>query len=142
MKRFHNHDGYTILEMGIASMILAFVFASTIAVAGHCFRYTADMRRSSQSWQIAQQKIEDLRLKSWSYLDGLPKYPSTSSFTDPNDTAGIFQGTITIGNAGHNGSATLLLATVTVSYTNQTAGIITNSLSTLFSNGGLNGLIQ
>jgi hypothetical protein len=128
--------------MGIASMILAFVFASTIAVAGRCFRYTVDMRRASQSWQIAQQRVEDLRLKSWTYLNSLPKYPSTTSFTDPNDTAEIFAGTITTANAGHDGSATLLKVSVSVSYTNQTASIVTNSLTTLFSSGGLNSFIQ
>jgi type II secretory pathway pseudopilin PulG len=140
MKPFRNQSGYTIVEMGIASMILAFVFASTIAVAGMCFRYTTDMRRASQSWQIAQQKVEDLRLMSWTQIQALS---TTTAFTDPNDTCGMFQGRIqktTIDSSG--GSPTLVLATVSVIYTNRADLVVTNNLSTYFSNGGLNKFIM
>jgi type II secretory pathway pseudopilin PulG len=140
LKWLHAKAGYTILEMGIASMILAFVFASTIAVAGRCFRYTTDMRRASQSWQIAQQKVEDLRLMSWAQLQALA---TTSSFTDPNDSSNLFQGRIgKLTLESYAGAPTLMLATVSVIYTNRANGVVTNSLSTYFSNGGLNRYIM
>jgi hypothetical protein len=65
--------------------------------------------------------------------------PSTSYFTDPNDTAGIFQGMIqTLGSDTINSTNRLMRVTVTVTYTNQTFGVITNALTTIFSSGGLN----
>src|SRR5437867_4223126 len=78
--------GFSILEAAIASVILGVVMVSVLAVASHCFRYLGDLRRTARSSQVLQQRMEDIRLMSWSQLQVVP-----STFRDPNDTTGLYR---------------------------------------------------
>ena len=126
--------GFTLLEVAVASMILIFALASTIAMAGRGFRYIEDMRRAAKGSQILQREMENLRLMSWAQLQSLP-----ATFTDPSNTTGIYSGTINTQSYLTYGSTTSVMeVTLTVSWQNQTASTVSNSLTSLFSNGGLN----
>jgi type II secretory pathway pseudopilin PulG len=134
LKLYKGNGGFTLLEAMIATMILGFVLASVLAVASQSFRYVADMRRTARSSQVLQQKVEDIRLLSWSDVNALP-----STFTDPNDPTGFYKGTITkSAYDSYNGTTTVLKVTVSVTWTNNNKHVMTNALSTLVSNGGLN----
>jgi type II secretory pathway pseudopilin PulG len=127
-------SGFTIVEAMIAATILGLALGSVMAVSSQCMRYLTDIRRTARSSQVLQQKMEDIRLLSWSQLAALP-----SSFTDPNDTNHVYAGTITqSAYDSYNGTTTVMKVTLTVTWTNQVYKILTNSLSTLVSNGGLN----
>jgi Tfp pilus assembly protein PilV len=127
-------SGFTILEAMIASIILGLALGSVVAVASQCMRYLTDIRRTARSSQVLQQKMEDIRLLSWSQLQALP-----STFTDPNDTNHVYTGTITqTAYDSYSGTTTVMNVTLTVTWTNQVYRVLTNSLSTLVSNGGLN----
>ena len=127
-------SGFTLLEAMIASIILGLALTSVIAVASQCMRYLTDIRRTARSSQVLQQKMEDIRLLSWSQLQALP-----GTFTDPSDTNRVYAGTITqTAFDSYNGTTTMMKVTLTVTWTNQVYRALTNSLSTLVSNGGLN----
>ena len=127
-------SAFTLLEAMIAAVILGLVLGSVIAVASQCLRYLTDIRRTARSSQILQQEMETIRLLNWSQLGAL-----TSAFTDPNDSSHIYAGTVTqTAYDSYNGTTTVMKVTLTVTWTNQSHRVLTNSLSSLVSNGGLN----
>ena len=126
--------GFSLLEAMIAAMILGIVLASVLTAASHCFRYVSDIRRMARSSQILQQKMEDIRLLSWTDVNALP-----GTFTDPSDTAGLFNGKITKTTYDtYGGTPTVLNVTLSLTWKNSSGRTITNNLSSLISNGGLN----
>jgi type II secretory pathway pseudopilin PulG len=133
-KLVNGKDGFTLLEAMVATMILGFVLASVLAVLSQCARYLTDIRRSARASQMLQQEMEYVRLLDWSTLQSL-----TNRFTDPSDTNHIYTGTITQSAYSSYGSTTTVEeVTLTVTWTNQVGCILTNNLTTLVSNGGLN----
>jgi prepilin-type N-terminal cleavage/methylation domain-containing protein len=127
-------NGFTLMEVMIATAILGVVLASVIALGAQSFRYVSDIRRAARASQVLQQKLEDIRLLSWSQMQALP-----STFTDPNDAAGIYSGSISQSPYdSYGGATTLMTVTLTVTWTNQTGALLSKSLSTLVSNNGLN----
>ncbi len=130
----NQNGGFTLIEAMIATMILGLVLASVLAVVSHSTRYLSDLRRTARSSQILQQKVEDIRLLSWSELLALP-----STFTDPSDADGLYAGTITqSAYDSYNGATTVMKLTLLVTWTNNNQRVMTNTLTTLVSNGGLN----
>lgn len=129
----------TLLEAMIAVMILSFVLVSVLAVCSHCYRYITDLRQAATSSQMLQQKVEDLRLvTNWSSLTALANTTFSNSnypgllgrISEVNYTASDFGSTTTV-----------IKVTLSVTWTNRSRTVITNSLSTLIANGGLNSYI-
>src|SRR5262245_58947448 len=60
--------GFTLVEALGASVILMFVLVSLLGLSSQCFRYLTDIRRTARATQVLQQKMEDIRLLSWSAL--------------------------------------------------------------------------
>lgn len=126
-------SGFTFIEALIATAIAAIGFSTVLAINVQCFRLAKDMRATARSSQILQQKMEDIRSLSWSQVQALP-----STFTDPNDTAGLYAGRIMQSvYDSYSGTSTVASVTLLVSWTNS-AGVTSNTLSTLVANGGLN----
>ncbi len=133
-KLVNARDGFTLLEAMIATIILGLVLASVLAVVSQCARYLTDIRRTARASQVLQQEMEYVRLLDWNALLSL-----TNQFTDPSDSKRIYAGTITKAAYSSFGSTTTVEeVTLTVTWTNQVNSILTNSLTTLVSNGGLN----
>jgi Tfp pilus assembly protein PilV len=133
-KLFNAQGGFTLAEAVVATLILGLVLTSVLAVASHCARYLTDIRRSARASQVLQQEMEYVRLKDWTALQSLP-----NSFTDPSDTNHIYKGTIAQSAYAAYGSTTIVAkVTLTVTWTNQVNRVLTNTLTTLVSNGGLN----
>lgn len=130
----NTRNGFTLLEAMIATMILGFVLASVLGVASQCARYLTDIRRTARSSQVLQQKMEDIRLLSWSELQA---YPAT--FVDTSSPAATYSGTVVQTSFdSYNGTTTVARVTLTVTWKNQTGRVLTNTLSSLVCNGGLN----
>ena len=126
--------GYTLVEVMISSVILALAILSSMAVLSQCTTYIADMRLRARSAQILQQQIENMRLLSWASLQSLP-----STFSDPTDTNNVYIGTISNSTYQSYGTtATVLRVTAQVTWTNMHNRIMTNSMTSLFSKGGIN----
>lgn len=131
--------GYTLTEVMLASIILAFSVVSVLAVASQGFRYIADMRRTARSSQVVQQKLEDIRLINvWSTLLAL----NNTTFTDTNLPGCTYSGRITATPYtpynSYFGTAIVVRVTVSVNWVNRTSHVQTNSLTTLFCQNGLN----
>lgn len=134
MKRYNSSHGFTIIEAMIATMVLGLVLGSVLAVTSQSARYLGDLRRTARSSQVLQQKVEDIRLLSWSDVQALP-----ATFTDPSDADGLYSGHITKSAYDtYNGQTTVTRLTLYVVWTNSNSHVMTNSLTTLVSNGGLN----
>lgn len=132
--RFVKRHGFTLLEAMIATLILGFVLSSVLAVVSRCARYLTDIRRTARSSQVLQQKMEDVRLLSWSNVQSLP-----ATFTDPNDTAGTYSGSVAqSAYDSYSGTTTVTKVTLTVTWKSQSGKVLTNSLTSLVTNGGLN----
>jgi type II secretory pathway pseudopilin PulG len=134
-KRFTDHSGYTLVEAMIASIIMALVLVSVMGIVGGSVRYLNDIRRTSRSSQVLQQEMENIRLMTWSQIQALP-----NSFSDPNDANHLYAGKInTTSFDTYSGTSTVLAVTLTITWTNQSANrVLTNTLTTLVCNGGLN----
>lgn len=118
----------------VAVLILGVVLTSVLTVASQCFRYLHDIRTTARSSQILQQKMEDIRLLSWTAVGALP-----STFTNPNDPTHIYAGTIAQSSYGtYNGTSTIVKVTLSVTWTNKGNVVRTNTLTSLISCGGLN----
>jgi prepilin-type N-terminal cleavage/methylation domain-containing protein len=126
--------GFTLVEVMIASVIMAFVLVSTIAVVSHASVYLADLRLRVSSSQILQQRVEDLRAMNWAQVSVCP-----TTFANAGDTNGTFSGFVNISPYQTFGAATTVMqATVTVTWTNRHNRVVSNQLTTLISNGGIN----
>jgi len=85
----HSPTGFTLVEAMVASMILLLVMGPSWPLGRPRDEIPQRHRRTARSSQVLQQKMEDVRLCSWSQMQTLP-----ATFTDPRDTAGIYAGKI------------------------------------------------
>ena len=133
--QFRGTAGFTLMEAMISSIILALAVTTALTILSHATKYVNDMRLRARSAQIVQQKVEDLRLLSWSNLTSSP-----STFTDASDTNKLYAGKLVMSTYQSYGTTqTIKQVTVQVTWTNTHRMVMTNSLTTLISNGGLNG---
>ena len=122
------------MEVMLSSAIMAFALVSTIAVISHASTYIADLRLRARSSQILQQRVEELRAMNWTQVTSCP-----TTFTNPADSNGTFRGFVNISPyQTFSLSTTVVRATVTVTWTNRHDRPVTNQLTTLISNGGIN----
>jgi prepilin-type N-terminal cleavage/methylation domain-containing protein len=130
-----NQSGFTLMESMIGSIILALVLVSLLALASHCFRYLMDIRRTARATQVLQQKMEDIRLLSWSQLTTI-----NTSFVDSNAVLNtVFTGRVfTNSYDSYLGTSTVMQVTLQLTWLNRTGTRQTNTLSTVIANGGLN----
>jgi Tfp pilus assembly protein PilV len=122
------------MEVMISSVIMAFVLVSIMAVISRTSRYLMDLRLHARSSQVLQQRIEELRSMSWSQITNLP-----TTFTNSSDANGTYGKTLNISNYQLFGTTAIVVqATAVVTWTNRQGIVVTNTLTTLISNGGLN----
>src|SRR5262245_61319781 len=93
IKRRHlrSKAGFTFLEAITASGIMVLAIVSVLALIAQSFRYLSDIRLMARSSQVLQQKMEDIRLLSWTNMQSL-----SNNFSDANDTNHVYTGTITV----------------------------------------------
>ena len=126
---------FTIAEVAVVTVILGILLASILALVSQASRYMHDIRLTARTSQVLQQKMEDIRLLSWSQLTNYP-----AVWTDSASTYGTATVTITT-NAydSYAGATTVLQVTMTTTWTNfSSKQVATNRLTTLVTNGGLN----
>lgn len=131
-QKLHKTGGFTLLEVLLASVILAVALTSVLAVTSHATRYVADFRKAARASQILQQRMEDIRLLSWSQLAAYP--------TNFVDTAiGVYTGQVTQTVVDtFNGTPTVKCVTLTLTWHSQLGRPVTNTLTSLVGNGGIN----
>jgi Tfp pilus assembly protein PilV len=130
--------GFTIIEVAIAGAILMLAIIGTLTMASQSFVVTQNVREFSRANQILQQKMEDIRLLSFTNVQSL-----SSTFSDPNDVSGFYAGTIAVENyrTAPDGSVASLKVTIKVSWTGRGGKQRSASLVSVFTKSGLNDYI-
>ncbi|HEY6227399.1 MAG TPA: prepilin-type N-terminal cleavage/methylation domain-containing protein [Verrucomicrobiae bacterium] len=137
---------FTLIEVAITCAIIGIIFAGFYAAIGSGFSLLALTRENLRADQIMLDKMETLRLYSWSQINSNGFVPPT--FTAPffpaevsesgKDSGVLYYGTLEITDPPFevNYTNTLKLVTVTVSWTN---GLHprTRSMETLVSEFGI-----
>jgi len=85
MKRrsgFRKNDGFTLVEMIVASLVLGMVFISSIATLTYGYKLMENARFNTLASQVIQSEIETLRLKNWSQLSALPSHGTIAISSD------------------------------------------------------------
>jgi Tfp pilus assembly protein PilV len=136
--RRRNTRAFTLIEVAIASAVLMLAIIGTLTMASQSFVVTQNVREFSRANQILQQKMEDIRLLSFSNVQALP-----STFTDPNDTAGKYAGTIAVENyrSSPGGNVVSVKVTLQLTWTGRGGKTRTASLVSVFTSSGLNDYI-
>jgi prepilin-type N-terminal cleavage/methylation domain-containing protein len=128
--------GFTLIEVMIASSIMLLVLGSVMALASRGYKYVGDMRRSARSSQVLQQKMEDIRLLNiWNNVWAL----NNTSFNDTNVAGMTYNGKVTISSYNPPYPTTQVAkVTLTVTWTNSQSRVMTNRLTGLVCQNGLN----
>jgi len=128
-------SGFTLLETSIASLILLFALATMLALSAQGFRYIGDMRRWARSSQVLQEKMENIRLITrWESLMAL----NNSTFSDASLPGLACRGTITVAPYPPYPTNIAACVTVTVTWTNASRRVVTNRLTSVVCQNGLN----
>ncbi len=138
LPRRRKSAAFTIVEAAIASSILIVAIVGTLTMASQSFIVTQNVREFSRANQILQQKMEDIRLLSFSNVQALP-----STFSDPNDTAGKYTGAIAVETYRTNpsGAVSAVKVTLRVTWTGRGGKSRNASLVSVFTDSGLNDYI-
>ncbi len=128
--------GFTMVEATVASVILVLALVSVLALGARAFRYLGDMRRWARSSQVLQQKMEDIRLVTvWTNVWVL----NNTTFQDSSLTGMAYIGSIDISSYDPPYPTDFVArVTLTVTWTNSTYKVVTNSLCSLVCKNGLN----
>lgn len=73
--------GFTIVEVGIAALILALVLSTSLITLERGFVAIDNARYTTLAGQILQSQMEKLRLLTWTQLTTATGHPTTGSFT-------------------------------------------------------------
>jgi prepilin-type N-terminal cleavage/methylation domain-containing protein len=65
-------NGFTLVEVIVASLVLGLVFISSIATMTYGYKLLENARFNTLASQVIQSEIETLRLRNWSQISALP----------------------------------------------------------------------
>lgn len=103
-RRLSREDGFTILEVAMATFVMAFGIASTIIAMQAGYKMIDVARGTTLASQVAQSEMERIRMLSWADIDALPpkeKVDLTTVFTaDPKLAAQFTMVRVAEGVAG------------------------------------------
>ena len=88
--RLQSRAGFTILEVGMASFVLAMAIATAVTVLQHGLRAVDTARNMTLAGQIMQSEMEILRLQNWAQICALPEKATvdpTTTITSGNSTS-------------------------------------------------------
>ena len=75
MKRrslFRRNDGFTLVEVVVAALVIGLVIISSIATLTYGYKLLETARFNTLASQVIQSEIETLRLKNWTQIGTLP----------------------------------------------------------------------
>lgn len=142
---FYARSAFTLMEVAVTSAILGVIFVTFYAGIGSGFSMVALSRENLRANQILLDKMETVRLYSWSQINSNGFIPPT--FTAPFDAAArsntngsavTYYGVLTFADAPipANYSTNLKLVTVALTWTNGKS-VRVRSMQTLVSEFGL-----
>jgi prepilin-type N-terminal cleavage/methylation domain-containing protein len=90
MKRcsgFRKNDGFTLVEVVVASLVLGLVFVSSITTLTYGYKLLENARFNTLASQVIQSEIETLRLRNWSQISALPAKAAIAISSDMSTAA-------------------------------------------------------
>lgn len=139
--RHHSRRGFTILEVGIASMIMAMGISTSILVIQRGFAMLDTARNITTAGQIMTSQMEQYRMLDWATVSAYPETATTLSLDS------IFSGsnTVTTRFALTRSVATpatdIRQITLTITWTGYDGRSISRSMTTYYARYGLHDYI-
>lgn len=97
--RRRREGGFTIVEVAMASFIMAFGIATSIIAMQSGYKHIDLARGTTLASQIIQSEMERLRMMSWTMINALPAtetFDGASFFSEHADIEGIYTITRTV----------------------------------------------
>jgi type II secretory pathway pseudopilin PulG len=147
VSRLQSRAGFTILEVGMASFVLAMAIATAVTVLQDGLRAVDTARNMTLAGQIMQSEMEILRLQNWTQISALPATATvdpTTTITSGNSSsldstlssiAGRFTCTRTV--ADITGRANIKLITLQVQWSGVDGRAHSVSYQTQYAKDGL-----
>lgn len=98
-RRLRSQRGFTIVEVAMASFVMAFGLATSIIVMQAGYKSIDVARGSTLAAQIIQSELERLRMMSWTGINALPAsatFDGATNFSSSTDVAGKYTITRTV----------------------------------------------
>lgn len=141
--------GFTIIEVAMATFVMAFGIATSIIALQTGFRAIDVARDQTLASQIMQSEIERLRLWPWnkttpaSVVDSIVELPGseavslTSTFSSNSSVAGRFSVTRTVTNDPADTSRNVRYITIAVTWKSYDGRSHTRNFTTMYAKDGL-----
>jgi Tfp pilus assembly protein PilV len=135
-RRIRAAQAFTLVEALTASVILMLALGSILALASRGFRYMSDTRRWARSSQILQEEMEKVRLITvWTNMWAL----NNTTFTNSAIPGLTYRGTRQLAAFSSNYPSTMVArVTLSITWTNTSQLPVTNRLTTVVCQNGLN----
>lgn len=98
-RRLRSTRGFTIVEVAMASFVMAFGIATSIIAMQSGYKSIDLARGSTLAAQILQSEIERLRMLSWTSINALPAtatFDGATNFSSSSDIVGKYTITRTV----------------------------------------------
>lgn len=130
-------DGFSLVEVSIAMLVIAILIASILTTVTHGFSILSRSRETLRANQILQQELETIRTYSWLQMTNSANFASTNS-TDQGITYSITRAATNFYNSTSYCSNNMKQVTITVTWTNSSGTVESKSMTTVVNKGGLN----
>lgn len=138
-RRRSDRAGFTIIEVAIATFVMAFGIATSILTMQSGFKQTDLARGTTIAAQIIQSEMERLRMMSWTLINALPAsetFDGTTYFSANPEMAGKFTVTRTVANNATT-PAEIRDLTVAVTWKTYDGRSHTRSFTAIYAKNGL-----
>lgn len=130
-------EGFTIVEVMMAVVIMAFAFTTSITTMQRGFLAVESARNLTVASQIMQSEFEKMRLKDWATVSGYAAGP-TSLTIDSVFTANAAIGNrFTLTRITSTPATDMVMVTLTVTWSSIDGRTLSRSLSTYYGRYGL-----
>lgn len=129
--------GFSLIEVAIATLVIGILVASILSTVTHGFSILARSRQTLRANQILQQDIETIRTYSWSQMTNAANFGSSNYY----DGSLLYVTTRSITNYSNStsyGTNYMKKVTVSITWTNAPGKVVNKTMTTLFTQGGLN----
>lgn len=129
--------GFSLIEVAIASLVIGILVASILSTVTHGFSILSRFRQTLRANQILQQELETIRTYSWSQMTNASNFGSSNYY----DGSLLYVSTRSITNYSNSttyGTNYMKKVTVSITWTNAPGKVANKTMTTLFTQGGLN----
>jgi len=130
-------EGFNLIEVSIATLVVGILVASVLSTLVHGFSILSRSRQTARANQIVQQEMETIRTYTWAQMTNSANFSATNT-TDGNIIYSISRSSTNHYNSTSYCTNYMRKVTITITWTNAPGKIMTNALTTVITQGGLN----